>query len=452
MAYEKFYLDIGISGYWEDYMPLSYFGQYVKDYSGNRQYSLDFLQFNIGYPKPIQNDGAFFNTDGHEIKSFITFQTLDTGNNLLKSNFAYSQSSKYSNIVDLNSYANWESTIFEVVDGTIIYPRTDKDFNRYAVVYRIEFNVRNIINKPVALAKLELCSQAFNKNTFNKIGTRFGTEIYPYKKSGLYFDYKAKNPYLIYKESSPYLYLTKNSGIKMIGEYQTMIDRGISIPINNFLSTNYRISAAQIWAMFDENIFSSTPVQIFEINYKGDKILFYIVSNSNSGDRAKIYSILQSTGELYNGISYYINGALLREPVISKSEWFVLGIRFATALDLDSTKGFINLTGPLLYNNISYYQANNIQQLQGFIKRPWSKVLADITTNDWQYWLDSFNWQQVLVLGSSDLYGVNPSDIYDTYTGANKVVFDDNQGMTFDSDKIKMFQSITWLSSVTTPA
>lgn len=452
IAYEKFYLDIGISGYWEDYMPLSYFGQYIKDYSGNRKYSLDFLQFNIGYPKPIQNDGILFNTDGHEIKSFVTFQTLDTGNNLLRSNFVYSESPNYSNLLDLNIYPNWESTIFEIVDGTVIYPRTDNNFNNYAIVYRVEFNVRNIINKPVTLSRLEICSQAFNKNSFNKIGTRFGNEIYPYKKSGLYFDYKEKNPYLIYKESSPYLYLTKNSGIKMIGNYQPLMDRGISIPINNFLSTNYRVSAAQMWAIFDENSFSSTPVQIFEISYSGDKILFYMVANSDSGDRAKIYAILQSTGQTYDGISYYLNGSLVREPVVSKTEWFVLGLRFATALDLDSTKGFINISGPLTYNNISYYQANNIQQLQGFIKRPWSKVLTDETLNDWQYWLDSFTWSEVLIIGSSDLYGVNPADIYDTYTGANKVVFDDNEGMTFDSDKIKMFQSILWSSSVTTPA
>ena len=51
-AYSTYFLDIGASGYWEDYLPLSYFAQYVKNDVGNRYYDLDFLQFNIGYPKP----------------------------------------------------------------------------------------------------------------------------------------------------------------------------------------------------------------------------------------------------------------------------------------------------------------------------------------------------------------------------------------------------------------
>ena len=46
-AYEQFFLDIGVSGYWQDYLPLSYFAQYVTNDVGNQYYDLDFLQFNI---------------------------------------------------------------------------------------------------------------------------------------------------------------------------------------------------------------------------------------------------------------------------------------------------------------------------------------------------------------------------------------------------------------------
>ena len=51
-AYGKFFLDIGISGQWQDYLPLSYFAQFVTNDVGNEFYDLDFLQFNIGYPSP----------------------------------------------------------------------------------------------------------------------------------------------------------------------------------------------------------------------------------------------------------------------------------------------------------------------------------------------------------------------------------------------------------------
>ena len=51
-SYGKFFLDIGVSGHWQDYLPLSYFAQYVTNDVGNQFYDLDFLQFNIGYPAP----------------------------------------------------------------------------------------------------------------------------------------------------------------------------------------------------------------------------------------------------------------------------------------------------------------------------------------------------------------------------------------------------------------
>ena len=40
-------------------MPLSYFGQFVNDSSGNSYYDLDFLQFNIGYPEPSKSQLVF---------------------------------------------------------------------------------------------------------------------------------------------------------------------------------------------------------------------------------------------------------------------------------------------------------------------------------------------------------------------------------------------------------
>jgi hypothetical protein len=68
-----------------------------------------------------------------------------------------------------------------------------------------------------------------------------------------------------------------------------------------------------------------------------------MVADSEKGSRARIYAKSQLTGQEFNG--YHISGmeALVREPVITKKEWGVLGIAFSTALNFDSFLGAINL-------------------------------------------------------------------------------------------------------------
>ena len=110
------------------------------------------------------------------------------------------------------------------------------------------------------------------------------------------------------------------------------------------------------------------------------------------------------------------------------------------------------MTGSVLFNNISYYQSTGIQKIQKSINRPWSRVKNDGTNNlNWQYWLDSYTWNGVLVLSTVDLYGSNPVEIYKTYIGTNKIIIDDNQGMSLDSVKIKVYKDTSWQVQVKLP-
>lgn len=498
-AYGSYFLDIGVSGYWEDYMPLSYFAQYVTNDIGNQYYDLDFLQFNIGYPAPanvteyettsswtydqlkeayshpvqrtyLQLDDSLFtgwndyedmnqkaekyyqyDTADASIKSYITFQYIAEGANAPKDDFTTTLPAKQGRIIDMNDYPDWFSTKFEIIDNTLIYPTKTVDFNDLALVYHLDFNVRGILKKPVALRRLELASQAFNDNSFNPVGTAFGVNMFPYTRSGLYYDYKTKNPFSIYKGSTPYLYLNRTSGVEVRGEFDPLIARGMSIPINENIADNYRVSAAQIWMRYDQEAFPVTPIEIFEINYKADTIKFYLVSDNKEGTRARIYAKSLATNSIFNGISYFVNGLMVREPVLTIKEWAVLGIGFTSSLSFDLFLGSINLTGPLVFNNISYYQANNLQQVQSNLLRPWLKVKIDGVSLDWEYWLNNFVWQGVLILSSSDLYGVIPSDVYKTYLGTNKIIIDDQEGMSFDADKLKVYSDTLWTTIVGTP-
>ena len=500
-AYGKFFLDIGVSGYWQDYMPLSYFAKFVTNDVGNQFYDLDFLQFNIGYPGPssssqseevaeswtyqqlknqfespeqktyYQFDNFLFtgwsnyedvqqrsvkfyqyNIDSASVRSYVTFQYVAEGANAPQTSFDIVESAKSTRIVDIDEHPHWATTKFEVVDNTIIYPTKTIDFNELAIVYHLEFNIRNILTKPIALRRLELASQALSQNSFNPIGTRFSLNMFPYKRAGLYYDYKSKNPFSIYKGSTPYLYLNRKSGIEVRGTFDPQVSRGIAVPINQTSAANYRISATQIWMRYDDDLFPGTPTELFEIEYKGDTIKFYMVADSSRGSRARIFARSQNTGLDFNGLAYFWNGSLVREPVITKKEWGVLGIAFSTALNFDGYLGGINLTGPMLFNNIAYYQANNLQQVQSTLTRPWLQVKTDGFTNfEWQYWLNNFTWDGVLVISASDLYGVSPQDVYKTYTGTNKIIIDDSEGMIFDAETLKIYTDTTWQTTVKIP-
>jgi hypothetical protein len=130
----------------------------------------------------------------------------------------------------------------------------------------------------------------------------------------------------------------------------------------------------------------------------------------------------------------------------------VIGVSFSNSLDFNVFIGSINLNGPGVFNNVSYYQANSLQQIQSRLTRPWASVKSDgILDLAWQYWNDSFTWDGMLVVSTSEIYGVNPSDVYKTYIGTNKIIVDDNEGMLFMPDRIKVYQDSLWSSTIATP-
>jgi hypothetical protein len=456
--YGSFYFDISSYGYWEDYQPLSYFGKNIKNKNGTEYYDLDFLQFNIDYPstsiigEQLVEPYQFYDTENAFVKTYITFQYIENGANEQQDYFIYEEKPNIDGVIDIDLYPNWLRTKFEVINGTLLYPSKTIDFNELAIVYHIDFFVRGTIKKSLQIKKLEIASQSLNDNSFNEIGTKFGIKMFPYKKTGLYYDYKTKNPFSIYKGSSPYLYLTKDSGIKIRGTFDADVSRGVAISINDSKSSSYQINAAQLWMRYDGVSFENNSLELFDIRHKNDTIKFYFVADTNKKNRATIYAKSLLTGEDVSGIAYYVNGVLVREPKIGIGEWLSLGISFSNSLNFDSYTGAISLSGPMLFNNISYYQANSLQQLQRYISRPWISVKNDgIIDLDWQYWVNDYVWQEVLVISSSNLYSTNPDDIYKSYVGTNKIIVDDQEGILFDDDKLKIYTEKNWQSIVKTP-
>jgi hypothetical protein len=444
-------LDISTDSYWEDYQPLSYFAQFVKDAEDNSFYDLDFIQFNVDYPTPTSIVDGVYDTSESIIKTYISFKYTNVGVSSTKTSFTNTVPLSTNNVVEPGE--EWLYTKYEVIDGAIIYPPGNTGFEGLAIMVHIEAKPNAILSQPVSIRSLKLASQAFNKYSSNPIGTRFGTPIYPYKKSGVYFDYKSRNPFSIYKGSSPYLYLTKNSGIRQVGDYDPLVDRGLSIPINQGLSSNFNVIAMQMAVRYSEPVFPSSEKQIFEVQSNNAYLKFYIVSTHPTGKRGKIYAKNTITGQLENGIAFYWNGKIVKEPELTIDEWGMLGFSFANNLNFDNNAGALRINGPILVNTITHYESTNLQEVQNVSIRPWFKAKFLGTSElDWQFWANAYLWSGVLVLSSTSYYGVNPSDIYKTYTGTNKFIIDDERDLRFGQYEYNTYKDISWQSATVRPA
>jgi hypothetical protein len=440
---DQYKLDIATYGEWKDYVPLTYFAQYTLDKEGNKVYDLDFIQFNANLP-----DSSNFDL----IKMYVTFQFISEGTSKNLRDFAIEVDVTNSKILDLNEYPNWRTTKFRVLDNTIIYPREDVDFEEIGMTYTAVFDIPASLTKDVELRRIEFASQAFDNNSFNKVGTRFGNEIYPYTKTGFYYNHKAKNPFSIYKGTTPYLYLTKNSGIKMYRDFIERDDIGLSIPMNTSKGSDYKVGAVQSWMYYDKNSFpTNQEFVLFKILYKGGTKLVCARTVNASANTAKVYIRDEETNSINQGVAFYLNGNITTNPTISAKEWNVLGIAFLPSLNLDSHTGYINITSPLLFNNVSFYKSTYLQEIQGTKFRLWQEVKEEGgNTYDWSYWFNNFIWNDVLIIGDQGSFSIDPSSIYKTYTGTNKIIIDDNEGIGIDIDSMAIRKETSWLNFVGT--
>lgn len=505
--FDKYYFDIAVKSSWKDYIPLTYFAESVQDVNGDSYYDLDFIQFNIDYPAPsvfVETPGTpvpwkygsptvlesgevvpsllnqysdpvrrtyaaldnrlftgyndyedlknrssktySYDTTNSYVRSYVTFEYTSSGLNTSDSYFTSVVGAPKEGIV--NPGTDWMTTKYEVVDSMLIYPPAE-DISSLSLVTRIDFEIHGIITHDIKLKTLEYASEAFNDSVPNPVGTKFGNPIYPYKKSGYYYSYKDKNPFVIYKKSSPYLFLTRYSGITLKGSYDPSIDRGLAIPINQTLAADYKVMAMQAALRFDQDFFPYAPTQIFEVEAKDQRIKFFMVANSSDGNRARIYAINAKTGQLENGIAFYWNGKLVREPVLTVKEWGFIGISFSNILDFSNAQGLIKVTGPVTVNTVSYYQTTTLQEVQQVTTRPWFKVLyAGSEPLNWQFWnIPAYQWGDVMVISTKSYYGVDPEVIYKSYTGTNKIIVESDDVFSLGNYEYNFYQAAAWQQS-----
>ena len=470
--YGGFFIDIATFGYWESYTPLTSLAKNSLNVSGETVLDIDFIQFNFDYPSPSEiqdeesgeesgywiDNNESINTDSSNVRAYVTFQNIV--DNVTQTDFEYTTTmpALKNKILDLNEEANWETKRFEIVDNYLIYPSKVVDFNDIAIVYLLTFKVFGILHNQVSLRKLEIAAKTFNATESNPITTRYAIDIEPYvleQDSGSteLYDYKAQNSYLIDKEGAPYLYLTRKSGIELIGG-TTNLDRGISIDINPTEIDLFPISAIQLFLRLDLWGFPQNPILIFEIENAVDTLEFYIQANSSNADRGRIFAKTKSNDLPYSLIDYYVDGLYVSDPTLSIQRWAVLGMSFPTNLNFNAFNGKINLRNLMTFNNISFYKGTNAQLQISNIYRSW----AEVEDESWSYWDNGTNafaiadWNNVLMKRRDSRYVVNAGEVYNNYTGTNKIIIDDNEGIYLETNEVSVIKDAIWQNSVLPPA
>lgn len=460
---ERFDLDIAVDSYWEDYVPLSYFGRYEKDYFGKDFFALDFIQFNIDYVKLNRFVDNAYDTSQMPVKTYISFQYLKDGANANPNYFTNTEPMPKTGII--YPQENWLTTRYEILNDSIIKLPIGVNIKNLALVVSIEFLSDGILQDNISIRSLDLSSQTLGQSP-NRIKTRFGADIIPFKKSGKYFEYKAVQPFSIYKKASPYLYLTKNSGIQLRGEYDVIGRNGLSIPINKNKNSFFRVNLFQMFLRYEQDQFPIAPVQIFEIQSETRLIKFYLVADSQTRNRGQIYAIDETSGRLTPGIVYYIDGNVVKRPILNINSWATLGIALDEAIDFSFFTGSLRFTNPILFNNVSYYQTTQLDEIQRFAYRKWTAVRSGIDNPlDWGYWAGKeviddevvpipgagSTWQEVLFLSEAEPTLPDAAEIYKQYTGTNSYIFDSEVSLRIKDYEASAYRDVIWSTSVNTP-
>ena len=443
---DVFTLDVAVDSYWEDYVPLSYLASYVSDGSGDTVLDLDLIQFNCSVPRPLTSPDNSIDTSNSIVRTYVTFQYLANGSNSLDQYFTTRVVPSENHVV--NPGSGWLQTKYEVLSGDIIKLPSGADFKNLSIGIHIEIQNPGTQTSPIKVKSLQLASQALNFKSPNPVGTRFGYDIYPYSRSAIYYNYKSIGAYSIYKGSTPYLYTSKYSGIKVCGDPGKT---GVSIPINRSLVTEYAVGAIQLAMQYQEGLFPETATEIFEVQSSNLYAKFYLVATNESRTRGKVYGINQETKLPVSGIAYYLNGIMVKDLYLEMDSWSIVGIQFANSLLFEGELGAIRLTGPVLFNNISYYQLPSTQTSLSVIFRKWNQ-LSDLAN----YWEDlttptQLLWQDILYIAVERAYTVDPSTIFREYSGTNRILIRSDKTLQFNSYKYSIYKDVKWDSSVITP-
>jgi hypothetical protein len=439
-------LDVGVCGYWENSIPLSYFGKYITQANGELKYDLDLIQFNIDAPNSVfskYNQESSNYEDSLSTKVYVTLQNIVELGQVVYTQFTNTENIGMNKILDLGEITSLEDTKYKINDGTVIYPPKDiSGFTNYYITIHIEISSKGITTENVKIRNMGFASLAFDEGQFYSINTPAAGKFYPIVKNEDQYVYKRKVPVVIDTYSSPYLYLAGDSGIEVLPDVDENLVKGISIPVNETLKNGQEVVGIQMFLMYNEsNRFTETKKigKIFSSNSSYDIVL----EPEDDGKRAFFYIFDSITGTQFTAAKFFLNGRLVNDVVIEPLAWNYIAISLqSNSISLDGIIGEIEIYSGVKVDNVaSFMELNPIKQ-DLVVYDEWNVV----DDENWARWSASATWTQILDEQSLEVtvLSLDGNDIFNTYAGLSSGVVNDESVINVSQDSIVIINDITW--------
>ena len=439
-------LDVGVSGYWENSIPLSYFGKFITQANGNLKYDLDVIQFNIDAPSSIFSKYNQESSDYQEslsTKVYVTLQNIIEIGQTVYTQFTNTELVGMDRILDLGEITSLEDTKYKINDGTVIYPPKDiSGFTNYYITIHIEISSKGVASEKVKVKNMGLSALSFDEGQFYSINTPAAGKFYPIVKNEDQYVYKKNIPVVINTESSPYLYLTGDSGIEVLPVVDETLVKGIAIPINDSLKDNQEVVGLQMFLMCNEsNLFTERKRigRIFSSNDSYDIVL----TPEGNGRRAFLNIFNSNTGAEFTNAKFFLNGNFVNNIVIEPLSWNYLAISLQeNSILLNGIIGEIEIYSGVKIDNVaSFMELNPIRQ-DLVISDEWSLV----DDQPWNYWSASATWRTVLAEESLEvtILSLDAKEIFNTYAGISSGIVNDNSIINVTQDSVVIINDISW--------
>jgi hypothetical protein len=447
------FLDIGVSGYWENSIPLSYFGKNIIQSNGNLKYDLDLVQFNIDTPSSTlskYNQISSEYENSLSTKSYITLQNISEIGKFVYTQFTNTEIIGMNKVLNLGDITSSKNTKFKVNDGTIIYPPKDiSGFTNYYITVHIEISSKGINTENVRIRDMSLSSLSFDEGDFYSINTPAEGKFYPIVKNEDQYVFKRNVPVVIDTDSSPYLYLSGDSGIQVLPETDENLTKGIAIPINKDLKLGQEVVGLQMFLMYNESkIFDRrrTIGKIFSSNDSFDIVLV----PEDDGKRAFFKIFDSKTGEQFLTAKSFLNGKLVTDIVIEPLEWNYISISLQESqITLDGIIAQIEIYSGVKVDSVaSFIELDPLKQ-QLIVYDEWAKVLrreGQDEDEEWEYWSSSATWTEALNPQSLDItvLSLDGEELFNTYAGLSLGSVSDNSKVDVSFDSVLILNDADW--------
>ena len=439
-------LDVGVSGYWENSIPLSYFGKYITQANGKLKYDLDLLQFNIDTPTSTfskYRETSSNYQDSLSTKVYITLQNIIEIGQVVYTQFTNVENIGMNRVLDLGEITSSEDTKYQINDGTIIYPPKDiSGFTNYYITVHIEVSSKGVNTENVKIKNMGFASLSFDEGQFYSINTPAEGKFYPIVKNQDQYVYKRNIPVVINTESSPYLYLTGDSGIEVLPVPDASLVKGIAIPINNSLKNNQEVVGLQMFLMYNESDLFTERRKIGKI-FSSDDSYDIILTPESDGKRAFLNIFNSNTGTEFTNAKFFLNGKVVNNIVIEPLAWNYIAISLQeNSITLNGVVGEIEIYSGVKVDNVaSFMELNPIKQ-DLVIYDEWNLV----DNYNWSNWSGSTTWTEVLNEDSLEvtILSLDAKEIFNTYSGLSSGIANDRSIVNVTQDSVVIINDISW--------